>query len=140
MDHLAILTKGKLLEKILSGKKTIESRWYKHRKTPYMNIKQGDIIYFKESGEPVTAKADVKKALFFDNLDEDQIRDIIRKYGNKLCIDYSWVNMLKGKNFCTLIFLGNASKVKPFNINKKGYGMMAAWISVDNINKLKAGE
>lgn len=136
MHHLAILKKGKLLKKIISGEKTIESRWYKHRKTPYKNIKKGDIVYLKESGEPVTAKAKVKKALFFDALNEDKIRAIIKEYGTKICVDYSWINMLKGKNFCTLIFLDNVNKVKPFKINKKGYGLMAAWISVDDIKKI----
>ena len=55
MEHLAILSKhSRLLAKILSREKTIESRWYKFKKTPYKNIAIGDTIYFKESGEPVT--------------------------------------------------------------------------------------
>jgi len=29
------------LEKILSGKKTVESRWYKHKKAPFMAIDKG---------------------------------------------------------------------------------------------------
>ncbi|MBI1972386.1 ASCH domain-containing protein, partial [Candidatus Woesearchaeota archaeon] len=44
MDHLAILKK-KWLEKILSGEKTIESRWYKQKITPYQKIAKGDTAY-----------------------------------------------------------------------------------------------
>ena len=48
MHQLAILDKKrKLLEKILSGKKTIESSWYKLKKTPYGMMKTGDtVIYY----------------------------------------------------------------------------------------------
>jgi len=28
-------------------------------------------------------------------------------------------------------------KIKPFNIDKTGFGAMSAWISVDDINQLK---
>ena len=31
----------------------------------------------------------------------------------------------------------DVKEINPFNINKKGYGLMSAWISVDDINKLK---
>lgn len=138
MDHLAILDKKrKLLQKIISAEKTIESRWYKFKKTPYQQIAAGNTIYFKDSGEPVNVKAKVSNALFFDQLDESKIRQIITQYGEKIGISLSSVERLLGKNFCTLIFLEKVEKISPFNIDKKGYGMMAAWITVENIEKIK---
>jgi ASC-1-like (ASCH) protein len=48
MDHLAILSKEKnFLGRILSGEKTIESRWYRNRKPPFKTIAPGDTVYFK---------------------------------------------------------------------------------------------
>ena len=139
MEHLAILSKpGKLLAKILSGEKTIESRWYKFKKTPYGHIAVNDIIYFKESGEPVSAKAKVSKVLFFDKLNEDKIRRLLEEYGSRLGVYLSYLEKVKDKNFCTLIFLENVEKIEPFEINKKGFGLMAAWISVEKIEKIKA--
>ncbi len=138
MDHLAILDKKrKLLQKIISGEKTIESRWYKFKKTPYQRITAGDTIYFKDSGEPVTVRANVSKTLFFDHLDETRIKSIISQYGQKTGISLSSVERLLGKNFCTLIFLENVEVIPPFNIDKKGYGMMAAWITLESIEKIK---
>ncbi len=138
MEHIAILNKKlKLLEKILSGKKIIESRWYKSKKTPYKNIQEGDIVYFKESGEPVSVKTFVKKVLFFDNLNEDKIKKILHVYGKGIGVDESDVQNVIDKKYCTLIFLKDVKKINPFSINKKGYGLMSAWISVDNINKIK---
>ncbi len=138
MDHLAILDKKrKLLQKIISGEKTIESRWYKFKKTPYQQINQGDTIYFKDSGEPICVKAKVGKTLFFDNLNESKIRDIITQYGERIGISISSVERLRGKNFCTLIFLKDVESIHPFNIDKKGYGMMVAWITLESIEKIK---
>ena len=138
MNHLAILSKKrKLLAKILSGEKTIESRWYKFRRTPYRNISPGDTIYFKESGEPVTAKVHVSKVLFFDDLNKDKIRQILIKYGKQIGIPLSNAPKYAGKNYCTLISLKDVEQIRPFRIDKSGFGLMAAWITVKNINSLK---
>jgi len=137
MDHIAVLKKG-WLEKILLGEKTIESRWYKNNKTPYKRITCGDIIYFKETGKPITVKAITKKALFFDKLDRDKTKKIIKKYGKDICISQSFSREVLGKRYCTLIFLENVQPIdQPFKINKKGYGLMSSWISVDNIDKIR---
>ena len=139
MDHLAILSKeGKFLDKILSGEKSIESRWYKFKKTPYETIAAGDVIYFKESGESVTAKSQVSGVLFFDQLNEEKITKLLQQYGKELGISLSYAEKVKGKKFCTLIFLEKVERIEPFEINKKGYGLMAAWITVDRIEKIKA--
>ena len=75
MEHIAILSKKrKILDKIISGEKIIESRWYKFKKTPFEVISAGETVYFKESGEPVSAKAKVQKALFFKDLNLEKIK------------------------------------------------------------------
>ncbi len=141
MDHLAILNKKlKLLDKIISGEKTIESRWYKSKKTPYNNIKSEDRVYFKESGEPVTVRSKVENALFFESLSKKKIISILEKYGKEICIPVSYSKNLTGKNFCILVFLKDVEKVKPFSIGKKGYGMMAAWITLSSISNVIPGK
>jgi len=138
MEHLAILSKNRrILDKILSGEKTIESRWYKFRKTPYKNISKGDTIYFKESGCPVTAKAKVAGTIFFDNLDKSKIKQILGTYGKQIGIDSHHASEYSEKNFCTLILIEDVRKIEPFEINKKGYGLMAAWITLPDITSIK---
>ena len=138
MDHLAILAKQrKLLQKIIEGEKTIESRWYKSKKTPFGMIKAGDRVYFKDSGEPVTVIADVEKALFFEGVDEATIQKILKEYGKQICIKNYDLQAYKGINYVTLVFLKNVKEIQPFDVDKTGYGVMAAWITVDNINKIK---
>lgn len=129
-----------LTQKILSGKKIVESRWYMSKSVPWDRIKPGDMVYFKDSGEPVTIKAEVFKVLQFSDLIPQQVRDILDTYGKDIGVDQGdiseYVEMFKDKKYCILIFLKNAKLVQPFHINKKGFGAMAAWITAQDIRNL----
>jgi ASC-1-like (ASCH) protein len=147
MEHLAIMKKSwRLTDKILCGEKKIESRWYKSKYPPWDKIKEGEFIYFKDSGEPVSIKAEVEKVLQFSNLNPEEVKKILEEYGKDDGIAEDKIaeffELFKDKNYCMLIFLKNPQKIEPFNINKKGFGIMSAWICVDDIDVLKvyAGE
>ena len=145
MDHVAIMTKSwGFLPMILSGKKTIESRWYVNRSVPWGRINAGDKVYFKDSGEPVTAVADVSKLLQFENLTPRRIRDILNKYGRRDGIEKDeipdYVDFFKDKKFCILVFLKNVRAVEPFEIDKRGFGAMSAWLTVPHIDALRRRE
>lgn len=142
MDHVAIMKKAwGLTEKVLSGEKKIESRWYMARCTPWDRIKAGETVYFKNSGEPVTIKTKVAKVLQFSDLNPVKVLEILKKYGKDDGLEpvklVDFFNLFKKKKYCLLIFLKNPVKIKPFEIDKNGFGMMSAWITVKNINKIK---
>lgn len=142
MQHLAIMKKSwGLTEKILSGQKKIESRWYKSKYAPWDKIKSGEIVYFKDSGSPVTLKARVGKVLQFADLTPKKVRDILNKYGDDDGIEKQdipkFFELFKNKKYCMLIFLKNPQKITPFEIDKTGFGAMVAWICVDCIDKIK---
>lgn len=144
MQHVAVMKKEwSLIEKIISGSKTIESRWYLSRRAPLGKIKKGDTIFFKNSGQPVTAKAQVSDVREFSKLNAKKVKKILNTYGgkNKLALNdlKKSYELYKDKKYCILVFLKNPTQVKPFNINKKGYGMMSSWICVENINDIKKG-
>ena len=141
MDHIAILRKDwKLLPKILSGKKKIESRWYMARYPPWGRIQAGDVVYFKDSGDLVRIKAEVEKVLSFANYTEKELKEILDKYGKDVDfvspIDevYNWA---KERKYCILIFLKNPKEITPFEINKAGFGNACAWMCVRDIEKVK---
>lgn len=131
----------KLTDKILSGKKKIESRWYKSKHQPWDRIQTGDVVYFKDSGEPVAIKSEVIKVIQFSNLTPQKVKEILEKYGEDDGIEKSEIpkffEMFKSKKYGILIFLKNPERVEPFEINKTGFGIMSAWISVDDINQIK---
>lgn len=131
----------KLTEKILSGKKKIESRWYMSRYAPWNKIKAGETIYFKDSGEPVSIRAEVEKVLQFENLSPEKAKEILDEYGGAdgIAIDDipKFFQLFKNKKYCMLIFLKNPKAIKPFEISKKSFGLMAAWICVDDMGRIK---
>lgn len=131
-----------LIPKILLGEKTIESRWYIHKINPWNNIHPNDTIYFKNGGEPITATAEVDNILQFENYSEQQLKEILQKYGGNPGICFrqdpeTTFHSLKQKKYCILIFLKNPQPIAPFQINKTGFGNACAWITIENINTIK---
>ncbi len=142
MHHVAIMNKSwKLIPQILSSKKTIESRWYQTRRAPWGAIKAGDTIYFKNSGEPVTAVATVADVLAFDGLPRKKLTQLLAQYGGSPGICFSSptqaLRWTSGKRYGILIFLKNPRTVKPFKVNKQGFGNACAWMTVSNIASLR---
>jgi ASC-1-like (ASCH) protein len=142
MDHVAIMKKAwKLIPKILDGQKKVESRWGVNKCAPWGKIKVGDKIFFKNSGEPVTVTSQVLKVNEFKDLNIHKIREIFTKYGgdigisdDRLEVNITWAEK---KRYSTLIYLKNPKEVKPFEIDKKGFGSGCAWITVEDINIIK---
>ena len=128
MDHVAIMSKrfGDLIAKIFSGEKKIESRWSKNRIAPWGRVKRGDRIYFKNSGGLVVAMATAEKVMQFERKDFDNARELFSAPDE-------WA---RGKNYCVLIWLKNPKKVRPFKINKSGFGSGCAWVTVSDIKSI----
>jgi hypothetical protein len=143
--HIAIMRKSwGLSPKILSGEKTIETRWYKNRTSPWNKVVPGDIIYFKDSGEPVTIRADVSRVLQFANLTHSKVEGLLKKYGREDGLGVGekdlgkYFERFKDKKYCIVIFLEKAKEVRPFQIDKKGFGAMSAWLTTTNLEKIKS--
>jgi len=130
-----------LTHKILTGRKKIESRWYKAKYAPWNRIKSGDSVYFKDSGEPITIKTGVSKVMQFEDLTPKKVKSILDEYGGADGIAAEniprFISMFKNKKYCMLIFLKNAQEVRPFDIDKKGFGIMSAWLTIPNITDIK---
>jgi len=140
MDHIAIMNKSwKLIPKIISGEKSIESRWYQTKRAPWDKIKKGDRIYFKNSGEAISARAEVVGVKQFEFKQADDISAVLKKYGAKIClIDNDWKTWEKTPKYAILIDLVNPHIIKkPFQINKAGFGNAVAWIAINDILKIK---
>ena len=130
-----------LTDKILDGQKKIESRWYSVKCKPWDNIKKGEIVYFKDSGGPVRIKAVVNKVMQFADLTPKKVKEILDVYGRDDGITQAKIpeffERFKNKKYCILIFLKNPQEIKSFEIDKTGFGVMSAWIAIDDIAKIK---
>lgn len=122
MDHLAIMNpKRKLIPKILSGEKTIESRRYLMKVAPRNKIHPGDTIYFKDAGKEVTALASVAKVLQFEQYTDEELDEILNSYGDAIAFHSTLDEVFeraKPKKYCILIFLKNPQSISPFSIDK----------------------
>lgn len=142
MQHIAIMKKEwGLIDRILSGEKVLETRWYKNRYAPWNKVKKGDYLYFKNPGGKVSVKATVVKVEQFEVGDENIRNSIVKsvwekdlgKNGKKeILIDYA-----RDKRYCIIIWFTKVEKICPFDINKKGFGSMSSWICIDNVDKIK---
>lgn len=138
MIHIAIMNpKLGLIEKILTGEKSIESRWSKYKIASFGKINPGDTVYFKYSSKPVTARATVSKVVQFERLDVDIFKHIVDDYSQQICLQNTkYDSWYQSKNYITLIFLKDPQLVKPFQIDKSGFGSGCAWITTQKLRKV----
>jgi len=142
MVHIAIMNKSwGLIPKILSGEKTIETRWYRNKSKPWDSIKKGEIVYFKNAGEAVIAKAKVSLVEQYADLDSTKTEKLLNDYKAK---DLGTENIpdeigkyIQGKKYAIIIHLKSPKSIKPFLVNKRGYGMMSAWICVEDLESIR---
>lgn len=121
-----------LLPKILSGEKTVESRWYKSKIAPWDRIEKRDVVYFKDSGKPVTAKAMVTKVKQYEIRDNEHALKVMSRY----CEEDLGVSRIPDevkdyiftKKYAIFVWFNGVEKVPPFKIDKTGYGLQCAWV------------
>ncbi len=126
MKHIAILRQP-FFNMVLSGEKTIESRWSMHKVAPYGKVKVGDLILLKETGKDVTATARVKDVKYYE-LTPFVAEDIKMNFGKEIGIDKfeNW-EVYAHKNYCTLIWLEDVKKIDPIQVPRSNG---AGWIVV----------
>lgn len=140
MQHLAIMRKSwGMTEKIFKGQKTIESRWYKNKYTPWGKIRTGEIIYFKDSGGPVLLKARNAKVTQIKDLTPSKIDKLLTIYREALGLSEenteTFYELTKDKRYGLLIYLTDIEPVAPFDIDKKGFGAMSSGVSSQSIEE-----
>ena len=127
--HLAIF-KGEAGEAILTGKKTIESRFSRVKNPPFGLISSGDLVYIKPSGKDIIGQFRVKKVIFYDNLDLGDFRDLRERYGKELAVDGDYWKKVSAARFGTFIFIGDSSRfiTSPVKIKKSD---LRGWVVLD---------
>lgn len=127
--HLAIF-KGGAAEKILSGEKTVESRFSKRRNPPFGVISSGDLVYIKPSGGEIIGQFRVKKVFFFNGLTLSDLNDLRKNYEKHLAVDEAYWKGKEISKYVSLIFIGNCTRfiTSPVKIPKKD---LRGWVVLD---------
>ncbi|MGI0015007.1 MAG: ASCH domain-containing protein, partial [Nitrososphaera sp.] len=126
--HLAILTQP-YLDKIIVGKKTIESRFSKMRVPPFYKVQKGDILLLKETAGPIAAIALVSNVKFFGPLKPRDVELVMEEYGDGLALEEAFTKAKQDSKYATLINIGQVLPVKPLAIAKSD---RRAWVVLND--------
>ena len=124
-SHIAILSHKSVLDKILSGEKTIESRFSRVKSVPFGQTAAGDIVYFKLSGGPVLGQARIGKVEEYDNLTPRQIEDLAKRYRQELALSEDFLARKMESKFASLLFLEGVEASEPWTYKQGG---RSGWI------------
>ena len=116
--HLAVLV-DPYLDFILSGKKTIESRFSLKRCPPYERVHPGDVLLLKKVGGPVLGISRVSELLFYE-LDRLCLKSIQKKHADAISpADREFWKDREKASFATLIWLENVKAIQPLAVRKR---------------------
>jgi hypothetical protein len=123
--HLAIFAEP-FLSLVLSGEKTIESRFSRNRCAPYGEIEDGDIILLKEVAGPICGLALARRIWCYDLVTEpiDRIR---RRFGAGIRADDEFWSSRADALYATLIELDAPTSIAPVTCDKRD---RRGWVSL----------
>jgi hypothetical protein len=123
--HLAIFAEP-FLSMVLSGQKTIESRFSRNRCAPYGEIDDGDIILLKEVAGPICGLALARRIWCYD-LGIEPLGRIRHRFGKNMgATDEFWSSRVDAL-YATLIELDAPTSIAPLNCDKRD---RRGWVSL----------
>lgn len=115
--HLAIFAEP-FLSLVLSGEKTIESRFSRNRCAPFGEVGDGDIILLKEVAGPICGLALARRTWCYD-LTTEPIDRIRHRFGAGICAaDDFWTSRADAL-YATLIELDTPTTIAPITCDKR---------------------
>lgn len=122
--HMAIMIEP-YLSWVLSGKKTIESRFSQRRTAPYNKVKKRDIILLKKSGGDIMGVFEAGAVYYYDSLDPYSISALKNQYNERICgSDEFWQSRQICK-YASLIEINALFVLEPIKVKYKN---RSSWI------------
>jgi len=115
--HLAIFSEP-FLSLVLSGQKTIDSRFSRNRCAPYGEVGDGDIILIKEVAGPICGVALARRSWCYD-LTTEPIERIKDRFGAGICADDEFWASRADALYATLIELDATASIAPVRCDKR---------------------
>jgi hypothetical protein len=138
MVHLAYCDdKEKVLEKILSGNKTMLIRGATGRKIPHSRVFEGETIYLmKKNSGKITAKAIVENVQNFEKLSDEEIEKTLNKNQKKLQLSEKEKERWH-KKCLILVELKDIKEIPALDFEHQGN--MDDWLIIEKIDDVVVG-
>lgn len=119
-----------VIEAILSGKKTIETRFSKAKIAPFGQVAVGDLVYMKPPGEEIIGQFRVKKVFCYKGFDLSDLSSLSNLYKKEIAAEEEYWEKKKDSKFATLIFIGESERfiTSPIRIKKSD---MRGWVVLE---------
>jgi hypothetical protein len=115
--HLAVM-KPPYLRLILSGEKTVESRFARRAIAPLYRVFSGDLILFKAAGGGVRSAARVERAVSVPL--DDRGWSLVRDERHAIGVDEAYLNARADAQHAALMWLSNVTRLpEPLSIDKR---------------------
>lgn len=116
--HLAVMHEP-YLSYVLAGRKSIESRFSRHRVAPFDQVGVGDLLLLKSQSGPITGVATVSHVDSYI-LDPATWASIRERFSAALCAedDTFWIERREAR-FATLMRLASARPIEPMPVEKR---------------------
>lgn len=129
--------KEKVLEKIMSGAKTMVVRGAAGRKIPHSRVFAGETLYFMKKGTAsITATATVKAVQNYVKLCEEEAAKILEDNQGKLDLTASQKKRWQKKCLC-LVEFDHVRKIPPLEFDHQGN--MDDWLIIEKIEDVIVG-
>ncbi|NYB74346.1 hypothetical protein HZF24_09395 [Sedimentibacter hydroxybenzoicus DSM 7310] len=128
----------RVLDKILSGTKTMVVRGAAGRKIPHSRVFEGETVYFMEKGtSSISAFATVKVVQNYVKLTEDEITKTLKDNQDKLNLTEKQKERWHKKCLC-LVEFGDLKQIEP-PLAFDHQGNMDDWLIIDKIEDVVVG-
>ncbi len=123
--HLAVLVEP-YLQLLISGRKTLESRFSRRQTPPYGIVSVGDVLLLKRSGGPILGICQVAETWFYQ-VDWAICEEIRRRFSDGLCVqkEEDFWEKVGMASFATLMRVSHVHALRPVSYQKRD---RRAWV------------
>lgn len=123
--HLAVMT-GSFLDLIMTGEKTVESRFHRQRRAPLFIARPGDVVVFRQSGRPVNVAAMLGDVCYL-NMTEVSVDQVRADWASRIgCDDDDFWMTRADARWVSLLTLDLVFFISPQRLLKRD---RRAWVS-----------
>lgn len=129
-EHVAIVQPW-VIDALLAGAKTIESRFSRDRRAPFDRIAKGDLVFFRETGGTYAAQAEVRSVRSFGGLTPDKVAQIEGRHRARIGGDDAFWKAARAARFATLVYLHRCQAITSGPELDRRPGDRRAWFVLD---------